>query len=70
MADVGLLTLAGLGISLRLCHGIEWNHIAAITTRQVRMVHYSFALCVLHKHDAYANIPPDAHKGCTYHAAC
>jgi len=31
MADVGLLTLAGLGISLGLRHGIDWDHIAAIT---------------------------------------
>ncbi len=31
MADLGLLTLAGLGISLGLRHGIDWDHIAAIT---------------------------------------
>ncbi len=31
MADVGLLALAGLGISLGLRHGIDWDHIAAIT---------------------------------------
>ncbi len=31
MADVGLLALAGLGVSLGLRHGIDWDHIAAIT---------------------------------------
>lgn len=31
MADLGLLTLAGLGLSLGLRHGIDWDHIAAIT---------------------------------------
>jgi high-affinity nickel permease len=31
MADLGLLALAGLGVSLGLRHGIDWDHIAAIT---------------------------------------
>jgi high-affinity nickel-transport protein len=31
MADGGILALAGLGIALGLRHGIDWDHIAAIT---------------------------------------
>ena len=31
MADGGLIALAGLGITLGLRHGIDWDHIAAIT---------------------------------------
>jgi high-affinity nickel-transport protein len=31
MVDVGILSLAGLGITLGLRHGIDWDHIAAIT---------------------------------------
>lgn len=31
MADLRLLALAGLGVSLGLRHGIDWDHIAAIT---------------------------------------
>ncbi len=31
MADTGILALAGLGITLGLRHGIDWDHIAAIT---------------------------------------
>src|SRR5581483_11991472 len=31
MADLGILTLAGLGVTLGLRHGIDWDHIAAIT---------------------------------------
>ena len=31
MADPGILSLAGLGIALGLRHGIDWDHLAAIT---------------------------------------
>jgi len=31
MADSGIIALAGLGIALGLRHGIDWDHIAAIT---------------------------------------
>jgi cytochrome c biogenesis protein CcdA len=31
MADLGILSLAGLGIALGLRHGIDWDHLAAIT---------------------------------------
>ena len=31
MADGGIIALAGLGIALGLRHGIDWDHIAAIT---------------------------------------
>ena len=31
MADPGILSLAGLGITLGLRHGIDWDHLAAIT---------------------------------------
>src|SRR5918995_5389516 len=31
MTDPGILSLAGLGIALCLRHGIDWDHLAAIT---------------------------------------
>lgn len=31
MADTGIVALAGLGIALGLRHGIDWDHLAAIT---------------------------------------
>jgi hypothetical protein len=31
MTDPGILSLAGLGIALGLRHGIDWDHLAAIT---------------------------------------
>ena len=31
MADPGILSLVGLGIALGLRHGIDWDHLAAIS---------------------------------------